>query len=152
MTQPLILPLAKPTTAQPVNFGYDTSCVTGLRTGRFVSGPRLVAEAAYRRLSTPRGSLKGGEAEQDYGFDLTDLIGKMATPSQEAAVPGQIEQELLQDERIDSVDVPPIVSVKTGPSVAWTITINGQTALGPFQLVLGVTEVSVSILGLTAEG
>ena len=41
------------------DFGFDTSCTTALRTGRFSSGPRLVAEACFRRLSTLRGTLRG---------------------------------------------------------------------------------------------
>lgn len=130
-----------------IDFGKDTSCTDSLRTGRFSTGPRLVAEACYRRLITPRGSLRGGEDEANYGFDLSEKIGTVVNASTEAALPGQIQSELLKDERLSSVTVN-VVSTKTGPAVAWVVTIEGQTSAGPFTLKLSVSEVTVSILGL----
>lgn len=132
----------------PTNFGKDTSCLTALRTGRFATGARLVAEAAYRRLSTPRGTLSGGDDEANYGLDLADLIGSVSTPSAAAALPDQIQAELLKDERISAVTAT-VASTKTGPSVSWTISIEGTTAAGPFSLVLSVAEVTVTIIGVT---
>lgn len=132
------------------DFGYDTSCVDSLRTGRFVSGVRLVAEAAYRRLITTRGMLQGGDDEANYGFDLADAIGSANTAATAAALPGQVESELMKDERIDSVTVT-IVQTQVGPAWAFNVTIEAQTALGPFSLVLSVTEVTTQILGIAAS-
>lgn len=129
------------------DYGYDTSCLTSLRTGRYASGARLVAEAAYRRLTTPKGSLQGGEAEADYGFDLADLIGQAVTPSKIAALPGQIQNELMKDERIASVTVN-VTSTKDGPAVSWVVSIEAETAVGPFALQLSVNDVTVSLLGI----
>lgn len=131
------------------NFGYDTSCTTALRTGRFASGPRLVAEACYRRLTTPRGTLQGGDDEANYGLDLLDAIGSIVTPSQIAAFPGQIESELLKDERLDSVTAT-VTATQNGPAVSFVISVEGQTAEGPFSLQLSVDEVTVAILGIQA--
>lgn len=130
------------------DFGYDTSATTSLRTGRFSSGPRLVAEACFRRLITPRGSLRGGEEERDYGLDLEGLIGTNDSASIAAALPGRIENELLKDERLQSVTVSVVVS-RAGPAVTYTITIDGTTNEGPFSLQLLASEVTVSILGIT---
>lgn len=132
-------------------FGRDTSCTTSLKPGRYVTGARLVAEAAYRRLSTPRGMLRGGEAEANYGLDLQGLVGAVATPSQAAALPGQIENELKKDERINSVAVTVTKSTE-GPGTAYTIRIGALTDDGPFELVIGVSDVTTELLGLTAEG
>lgn len=135
--------MADPTT----DFGYDTSCLNGLNTGRFASGVRLVAEAAYRRLITPRGLLQGGDDEANYGLDLADLIGAVMTPSQIAAIPGQIESELLKDERIETVTAT-VTSVQTGPGVTLTILVDASTAEGPFSLDLSVSQVTVELLGI----
>jgi hypothetical protein len=139
---------------QPVtNFGYDTSCTTALRTGRFSFGARLVAEACYRRLSTARGMLLGGEDEEDYGLDLADEIGQTSTPSTVAALPGRIQNELLKDERIASVTAT-VVDTTVGPSTSWNVSIEGVLAddtSTPFALVLAVSQVSVELLSLQTE-
>jgi len=132
------------------NFGRDTSCTTSLRTGVLVSGRRLVAEACYRRLITPRGMLRGGEDEANYGLDLSDLIGSVATKAAAAALPGQIQAELSKDERIESVTAT-VTSTVDGPSTSWVVSIEGTTAEGPFSLVIGVSEVTVDLLGIQPE-
>jgi hypothetical protein len=137
-------------TAAP-DYGTDTSCTDSLRTGRLVSGARLVAEACYRRLSTPRGTLIGGEDEEDYGLDLADKIGSIATKADVAALPGQIEAELLKDDRLESVEVDVTATWGTSGAVSLVVVVAGQTGAGPFKLTLGVSQVSVDILGLQAE-
>ena len=136
-------------TSTPPNFGTDTSCTTSLQTGRLVSGVRLVGEAAYRRLTTPLGMLLGGDDEADYGLDLAGMLGSsISTPSLAASMPAQIQNELLKDQRIDSVTAT-VIATTTGPSTSWLITVNAVTALGPFTLVLAVSEVTTTLLGLT---
>ena len=131
------------------DFGFDTSCTTALRTGRFSSGVRLVAEAAYRRVTTPRGTLRGGDDEANYGIDLADEIGSVSSASTAAALPGRVETELLKDERIESVNVT-VAAVVEGPSTSYTVSIEGQTAEGPFSLVLSVNDVTVDLLNISA--
>jgi hypothetical protein len=134
------------------DFGTDLSCTTSLRTGRYVTGARLVAEAAYRRLITPRGTLFWGEDEADYGLDLTELlIGQPNTTALANSLEGRIRNELKKDERIDEVDVSVITST-VGASTTYDLTINATTAAGPFTLTLAANEVSVALLGLAAEG
>lgn len=132
------------------DYGTDTSCTTSLRTGRLVSGLRLVAEAAYRRITTPRGTLRGGEDEANYGMDLEELVGSGDPVALAATLPGRIRNELLKDERIDEVDAE-VVSTTEGPSTSFDISIVGTTAEGQFELVLGARDVKLSLLKIEPE-
>lgn len=135
-----------------VDLGRDLSCTTSILTGRKVRGARLVAEAIYRRLTTPRGSLRGGEAEANYGLDLTRLIGSVSTASAAAALEGQIRAEAAKDERVDASSLTvTVVESSVGPAKAFTVAIEGDTSAGPFALKLAVNEVTVELLGLTAS-
>lgn len=131
------------------DFGRDVSCTRSLKTGRFVTGARLVAEAAYRRLTTPRGMLRGGEDEANYGLDLTELCGTTSPKATAAALPGRIESELTKDERIDSVSADVVVTT-SGPETTFAITIEGTTGAGPFKLELLASAVTVELLGIAA--
>ena len=132
----------------PTDFGTDTSCLTGLRTGRYASGIRLVGESLYRRFTTPLGTLKGGDDEANFGLDLLGLIGTVIPNSSVAAsLPAQIEAEALKDERIASC-VATVTSTTTGPATIWNISIACQSNQGPFTLVLGVSSVTVDLLGV----
>lgn len=133
------------------DFGTDVSCTDSLQTGVLVSGAKLVAQSMYRRFSTPKGMLDGGDEERDFGFDLADACGKVSTPAEEAALPSQIEAEALKDERVESADVT-VDSTTDGVATSWTIGIVGTTSLGPFELTLGVSDVTVQLLGLQASG
>lgn len=133
------------------DYGQDISCgAAGLRTGTMVDGLTVVAEAIYRRLTTARGTLRGGEAEQDYGLDLKSVIGSSLTAGTSAALPGRIENEIRKDERIESVTVD-VASTVDGPATTWTIRIFATTAVGTFNLVVGVDDVSAQLLGITTE-
>ena len=129
-------------------YGKDTSCTRGMRTGRLVTGVELVAEAIYRRLTTPRGTLRGGEEEANYGLDLASLVGSGTSPSAAAAMPGKIENECKKDERIESVTAT-VTSVVSGPATTWTIAIEAVTAAGPFALQIASNGVTSKLLGIT---
>lgn len=131
------------------DFGKDVSCTDALHTGRYVTGNRLVAEALYRRLTTPPRVLRGGEEEDDYGFDLTAAIGSAVTKSDAAALEGQISAEAQKDERIQTCKAT-VTRIVNGPSVEFSILIECTTALGPFALTLGVDDVSAELLGVAA--
>lgn len=97
--------------------------------------------------------LRGGEAERNFGLDLTALIGSTSTKADEAALPGRIRAELTKDERIESVDV--VVLAKDESSAggrSYEITIEAITGEGPFTLAVGVDGVTVELLGIEAEG
>ncbi len=130
------------------DLGRDVSCTDSVKTGRFVTGPRLVAEACYRRLTTPRGMLRGGEGEQNSGLDLTSLVGTTSPTSTAASLPGRVRGELMKDERVQSLTVDVLVTTE-GPEVSFDITIVGVTSAGPFTLQLLASAVSVELLGLS---
>lgn len=131
------------------NYGREVSCTRTLKTGRYVSGVTVVAEAIYRRLTTPRGMLLGGESEGNYGLDLMSLVGSADTKGSAASLPGRIENECRKDERIETVKAT-VVRTVDGPSTTYTITIQATTALGPFSLQLLVSAVTVELVGVTS--
>lgn len=131
------------------NFGKDTSCAMSLRSGRYSTGARLVAEACFRRLTTPRGMLRGGDDEANYGLDLTELIGSASTKLDAAALGGRIKAEILKDERLLNVTVD-VVRTLVGAGTHYDVTISGETDAGPFDLTLAVDEVTVELLGIEA--
>ncbi len=132
----------------PVDLGRDTSCTTSLRTGRFVSGPLLVAEAIYRRLTTPRGMLRGGEDEASYGLDLSALIGKTNPEGMLASLPGRLRSEITKDLRVLALGIN-VESTTIRGRVSFEITINAVTAEGPFALVILASSVTTELLGIT---
>lgn len=134
------------------DLGRDVSCTDSILTGRFSTGAQLVAEAAYRRLTTPRGMLRGGEAEANYGLDLTELCGATNARSIQASLPGRIRSELTKDERIESAAVNVAVNVavsQDGPDTTFSITVECVTSDGPFTLQLLASAVTVELLGIT---
>lgn len=133
-----------------VDLGRDLSCTTSIKTGRYVTGARLVAEAAYRRLTTKRGTLRGGPEEASYGMDLADLVGSVRTKADVAAIGGRIESELSKDERIASLSVD-VLATFEGPAVSCVITVEAVTAAGPFTLKLSVDSVTIELLGIEEE-
>jgi hypothetical protein len=141
--------LGATSTGATKNFGVDSSCTTGIRSGVLVSGITLVAQMCFRRLSTPRGQLYGGEDEANFGLDLVGILGHAATDDEAASVPGQVQAELLKDARVAAVTCT-TSSVKTGPAAAWTVNVAVESSEGAFSLVLSVDAVSVQLLGIAA--
>ena len=131
-------------TATP--YGQDTSCLDYLRPGRLVSGGELLGQAAYRRLITERGSL---EDDQSYGFALSGRLGSEMTEVALAALPALIRNELLKDERLESVEVNVTVTRSVSSAVSLAIDIAGVGVNGEtFSLVLAASEVAVELLNL----
>lgn len=133
-----------------VNFGRDTSCTTELRSGRYATGVRLVAEAAFRRLTTPRGTLRGGEDEAGYGIDLLGMVGTVSTKKDAAALPGRIEAELRKDERIESVVVT-VLETTVASLSSFQIDIEAVTEGGPFTLQIGIDNLELADLNIIVE-
>ena len=127
------------------SFGRAVSCTDSLRCGRYVSGVRVVAEAAYRRLTTRRGELLD---DPDYGLRLADYLGASTSDSEAALLPGLIRQQLLRDPRLRSVDVT-VTETGTSSDLTWTIAVRGYTDEGPFDLVASVDDVTVALLGIS---
>lgn len=130
------------------DFGRDMWAQDSVRTGRFASGARLVGQAVYRRLITQRGALRGGEDEANYGFDLTGLVGSVGGKIPAAAAASSIRNECRKDPRVEDAVVT-VVRVVDGVAESWLVTVDARTAKGPFELVLKVEDVTVTMVGLS---
>jgi hypothetical protein len=127
------------------DYGRDVSATTDLHTGRVSTGPRLVAEAAFRRLITARGSLID---DPNYGLDVRQFIHEGLTPGRIASIPGRIKQEVGKDDRIlpESLRVDMRLDGPLTSQVA-TISVRGLTSdEEPFELVMAVSEITVQLL------
>ncbi len=136
--------------AETTDLGRDIRCTDSLSTGRFATRARLVGEACYRRLTTPRGMLRGGEEEANYGIDLSELVGSVNPASAAATLPGRITSELEKDERVLSVAVDVLVTTE-GPETSFSVEVRVVTGDGPFTLKLLASAVTVELLGIEAE-
>lgn len=127
-------------------YGYDTSCTDGIDTARMVSGVELVAQALYRRLTTPRGSLTFTEAHLTYGFDVTQFVGLVGYQIAEQALPAQIENELLQDDRVDSVECA-VTLIRVGIDYTLRIVcgVTLEDAGGNFDLTMTVAQARLTL-------
>lgn len=127
-------------------YGRDLSCTTHIKYTRVVSGGVLLGQAAFRRLTTKRGSL---QYNKNYGLPISDWLGQDMTEDFLAAIPALITNELMKDERLDRVDV--ALTVKRGDSgrVELDINIDGVGLNGEtFALALHVNDVTVELLKL----
>lgn len=136
-----------------MSYGSDLYMFDQLRTGRVATGTTLLAQAIYRRLTTPRGSLDDGDEGVVYGLDLAEFIGRQATPDAIANTGPALEAEILKDDRVASVTA--VVSAVTGTdglvetTVVLTVVPFDETADGPFDMTLAVSDVNVSLLGVS---
>lgn len=126
-------------------FGTCWSCVTDLTMPAInASGFRVVAEAIARRWQTPRGGLVD---DPNYGFNLSDFISDDLSPADIARMAKMAAAEAVKDERVVACDV----DITLLPTGAMTVTGNVQTAQGPFQLVVGVSQVTVALLQVSGS-
>jgi len=130
-----------------VSTGRDTYCLDHLQPGRFARGVQLVAQRCYRRLITPPGTLRGGEDEADFGMDLAGFIGATEERDLASMLPVRVKNELMKDPVVESVKVT-AERTSSGGRVSYTMTISVQSAEGDFDLLVGVSEVSVEMLGV----
>jgi hypothetical protein len=101
-----------------------------------------------RRLTSPRGSLWfGGQAEQNYGIDLSEGIGVIGPDRHAQTLPGRIRAELSKDDRVASVNVDVSVSTIDGAAtITIQIKITAHDLAGEYEFTLTVSEVGVSLL------
>lgn len=114
--------------------GLDMSSLDDLEETREVTGVELVAQDAVWRLKTPRAAGILAADAPDYGLDLLEAIGSVATVADAASLPGRIRAELTKDPRILEVDSS-VTQTVAGPAVEWDIQIRCQTNEGPFELI-----------------
>lgn len=127
---------------QPVDLGSCWSCVTDIVMPSTMStGFRCVAEAIARRWQTPRGGLID---DPNYGFNLSDFVGDDLGKGDLARIAASARAEAEKDERVVSCDV-------TVTVLAEVMIVVGKvtTSAGPFQMVVSIAGVSVTLLQVT---
>jgi phage baseplate assembly protein W len=128
-----------------VDFGEDLSCTTDLDPRCVtVTGNRLVGEAIFRRLTTPRGRLL---SDRNYGIDIRDYINADMGPKDVAAMQSAIHAECMRDDRIVGCDV--LITPPAEGDGTYVLTITLETGNGPFDLTLSVNDVTVALLSVT---
>ena len=132
-------------------YGVDMYCLDSWQTGRLVSGAVLVGHALFRRLTTPRGTLRGGAEESIYGLDLTEFVGAQSDRLVMATLPDRIRAECLKDDRVSSVTASVFVTTPSAndPSVR-TLEVTLDCILSDsgesFSLTLGVSDAGAELL------
>ncbi len=132
-----------------MSYGVDTWCAGSLVPGRLARGSQVVAQAIYRRLTTPRGMLRGGDDAGAYGIDLVGYVGSVGTAVALQALPSVVRGEILKDDRVADVTVTPTISPQPSGLVDILLVIDVVLAEDgeDFSLTLAVGDTSVTILG-----
>jgi hypothetical protein len=133
----------------PGDFGRDVLCFDSLKTGRYASGKLLVASGIYRWLLTPPGTLRGSDADRNWGFGIQRYVGRVLTQSELAQLGGDIQTGLLEDDRrVSTVSARVSQQTNEAGDVALTIAISATSAAGPLQFKVAVDQASARFLGL----
>ncbi len=121
--------------------GSDLSAVRGLDPSMALfSGPRIVAEAAVRRITTQRGTLFYAKG---YGIDVREMLNAKITAQVLGDWRSRILAEIRKDERVLDLSATLTFYPQTGQ--VW-IEVGGVTGRGPFRFTLTVDQVSVDVL------
>lgn len=130
-------------------FGVDIWCLGQIRSGRLARGNAVLIQALYNRTITPRGTLRGGEEESTYGLDLAGFVGAVGATVAARALPLQLRQEWLKDDRVQDVSIAALVAVDTDGTASVDLDCSvlpvGETE--SFPLTLRVSETTVTLLG-----
>lgn len=147
-TAELVPVVAAPT--GDLGYGSDLSCVDDLTSDMAeVAGAstQAVAEAIYRRLTTPHGSVPD---DPDYGLDLLEFLNRGLTRRSLFEIPGFIRGELDKDDRIltDALSV----TMATSPDLkSFEVNIRCEDAGAPYSLTLAVTDGVVLLTEIQAN-
>lgn len=134
-----------------MSYGTDSHCYDQIFTGRLVSGLDVLAQAIYRRLTTPRGTLDDGDEGMVYGLDILDFTGTLGTEAAVDAIPDVVIAEVLKDDRVDRCEVSATVERATDGlgTILLDVDVFPTDASTPFTLSLSVSDVTVALLGVT---
>jgi hypothetical protein len=118
----------------------DLPGVWGLASGKANLGMSL-----YRRFTTTRGSLF---YDLDYGFNLLDVLNAEMSPTLVSDARGSCIAEAEKDDRVQAATV----SLAFDPAAKQaTFAFQIESALGPFDLVLRATDMTVDILRIAGR-
>lgn len=129
-------------------YGVDMWLTNKMVSGRLVRGTLVVAQALYRRLITPRGTLA---YDLTYGLDVSGYIGATDPDRVRRTLPGMIRNELLQDDRVSSVDV--TVTSFTASNGLASLTVDIAATLSAsgesFVLTVEASALTTSLVGVS---
>lgn len=132
-----------------IGYGTGMWCTDRIRSGRRATHRQVVAHALYRRLITPRGTLRGSEAAAAYGFDVSGYIGAVGDDIALRSLPSQVEAELSKDDRASSVSC--VATLSTDASGLTSIVLEISATLadesGDFAFTLSASALTTTILG-----
>lgn len=134
-------------------YGSDIWCIDSLAPGRTARDATVVVQALYRRVITPRGTLRGGDEEEAYGLDLAGLVGSSASQIELDSIPSKVIAEFEKDDRVESTEVSFTQATTTEGLTELTLTCVATLVdeEEDFTFTLLVTEVSVDLIGGTAS-
>ncbi|WP_437606249.1 hypothetical protein WMF20_35355 [Sorangium sp. So ce834] len=128
--------------AAVAGFGVDLDCADDLREDMRLASPTLtLAQAAYRRLTTPRGAVLDAP---DYGLDVRQFFSRGMTAAEVAAIPGQVRSELTKEERLEDVEV----RARMLDGATLELVVRCRTAAGPFEMTMNVTAAAAVLAGV----
>lgn len=126
-------------------YGRDLSATTHIRPGYYVADFELLAQAAFRRITTKRGQL---EDDQDYGLAISDLLKSNVTEDDLLVIQDRIRDEIRKDERLEFVEVE-LSQTSTLPlEVSIQIKLSPKNGADGFVLVLRADEVTAERISL----
>lgn len=127
-----------------LGFGADLSCTDDITHDAAElpgDSPLAVAQANYRRLTTPHGSVPD---DPDYGLDVRGFLNRGLTQKSLQEIPGQVRGELRKDDRNDPSNL--VVTMTILPDFkSFDLDIRAQAATGPYTLTLAVTDGGVLV-------
>jgi hypothetical protein len=136
------------TTAPALDFGGDLSTFAGADgavdvdpLGPLLTGPRVALEGIARRLSTPRGALTYAGLP-DYGYDLMALAAKRMSALAQLRAAAAIQQEAAKEQGVLGCTARVVAESNT----TFRVELSVRLASGPYQLVLSVTDLSLTVL------
>jgi hypothetical protein len=123
------------------DLGTDVFCIDDIDPAfAVVSGSTAVAQAIARRFDTPRGGL---HYDGEYGYDLVEWMNREITDADTFRIGLAVEAEALKDERVLAAEASATYDASTE---TLSIVLRGACSSGPFQLVMSVDDVTVTIL------
>lgn len=134
-----------------MSYGTDTHCTDEMKTGRLVSGTTLLAQALYRRLTTPRGTLDDGDEGIVYGIDLASFVGVSVTPDDLDSIPALVEAELTKDDRVGSLTatLTHMTDADGMTTAELSIDVFPADDTQAFNFTVEASAVTVALLGVT---
>ena len=130
---------------EPFGYGSDISCDFDVAPDVAEVDPFstfALAQAIVRRLDTPRGTLPD---DKDYGISVRQYVNKGTTAAEIVSLAGQIRNEVLKDDRVETLTVTVIPS-PTGTTLRIVLAIQPVDAeLGGFTLTLSASSAAILI-------